>query len=365
MLITLLQENLNQALRTVRAALPRKPSLPILGTVLLKAESNKVTLYGTDLYMGIKTTVLAEVSKSGVCAVPAAGLYELVSSLPPGKLTLRVTDTVLELKTPTVLSKLTLLPPDEYPDFPEPGLEKIGLTTKILPEIIKQVVFAASKDETRPTLTGVLLTESAEVVATDGFRLVKWQLPEPLTTVPLLVPTSALIEVAKLVARSESLITNFDPQAKQLSFTFDETFVTARLLDGQYPPYQKIIPDSFEIEIEVDGAQLHQQLKTAQIFAKQSSQIVKLEISANSIKIEAQAATLGHHQGTVPAQLYTGELAQPIVVAFNNHYLLDLVTTQQPNSVVLKVNEPLQPVQLYIPEKPDYTYIVMPFRVSG
>jgi DNA polymerase-3 subunit beta len=187
------------------------------------------------------------------------------------------------------------------------------------------------------------------------------QSPEERT---LLIPGKALQEVHRIGSREEKKVIRwtFSPQLKQLFFAVDEVEMVIRLMEGDFPPYQKIMPESFTTQVEIDPDQLLASLKGAMVFAREASHIIKLSFDADQLTISAASPTLGNHQSTVPIKLRSG---QPNEIAFNVHYLVELLQTAKPKTLKLLMNESLQPAQFEIDGNQNYRYIVMPFRVNG
>jgi DNA polymerase-3 subunit beta len=239
--------------------------------------------------------------------------------------------------------------------------------------IVQQTAFAASADEARPILTTLLFSfgDQLEVVGTDGFRLATIQFPQEQIapkktakeTQQLLMPAKALHEVIRIMTRKHATKAVFTVSyaLKQIFFSFDGIDLLVRLLEGEYPPYQKIIPPAYATQLLFSGAEFGQKLKTAIIFARESSGIVRLEIGKEEMKIKSASSVVGMQESSMPIKLLQGE---PLEIAFNSKYLTDFLQILKPDEVWLGLNESLKPALFRPSNLPDYRYIVMPFRVT-
>ena len=367
MKITLLQENLKQTVNNLKRVVPSKPQLPILSSFLIEAKDNKITISATDLYTGMRAQVPGTIEEEGALAVPAQVFTECVQSLGPGNVELIGESGSLKVISDTVKATIQCFSNEEYPSFPEKEGDEIQFAWEDFDTIIKLIPFATAKDDARPVLTSVLFmfSDQLKVVATDGFRLsfmsLDHQSSEELT---LLIPGKALQEVHRIGSREEKkdIRWTFSPQLKQLFFAVDDVEMVIRLMEGEFPPYQKIMPESFTTEVVIDPDQLLASLKGAMVFAREASHIIKFSFDTEQLTISASSPTLGNHQSTVPIKLVSG---QPNEIAFNVHYLAELIQTAKPKSIKLLMNESLQPAQFEIDDNPAFRYIVMPFRVNS
>jgi DNA polymerase-3 subunit beta len=368
MKITLLQENVRAALTHVSKAVPTKPQLNILASVFLKVHPTHLELAATDLYLGIRSQVLGTTEAEGSLVVPGKLLQEVITSLPPGKITLETNDSTLVITSDAGTTKLQGQPSDEYPPFPQPGGEELHLSVSDLATIDTTVRFSAGSDPTRMVLTSLLfqfLPEGLRVVGTDGFRLAIQNFPQ-LKDYPaqqLLVPAKAITEVTRIASQEklETISVKLSQELKQLSFLIGETEVFVRLIEGDFPPFEKIMPTEFAIKAELDGEAFIAQLKRALIFAREASHIIRLKLSETELQIQAQSSSVGEYTGTLPLDHHQGGEA---TIAFNARYLLEFMTTLKPERVWFGMNESLKPAVFRPADKPEYSYVVMPFRVN-
>lgn len=367
MKITVLQENLKGALTSLQKAIPSKPQLPILSSIYVQAHGDSLTLSATDLYLGIKSTIPAKVETEGSCVIPGDIFKNLVFSFSAGEIVFEQKETSLVVQYEKSKSSLPYQSAEEYPQFPEVKGEKYTLSKDLLQKIEKYITFSAASDQTRPVLTSLLFSfqeNQLEIAATDGFRLATFVQPENNTHLrkDLLIPVKALSEVFRMMNQVEGTTVDFTvaEELKQVLFIVDGVQIYVRLIEGEYPPYKKIIPQEFAYTIALDGGELTSQVKRAFLFARDASNIVKFILQDNILKVYAHSPAFGEYTGEIPIQ-YSGETQE---VAFNAMYLLDFLNVQKENEILFSMNESLKPVAFKVASEPHYIYVVMPFRTN-
>lgn len=366
MKIELVQSNLHAALRKVSRFLSTKPQLPILSCFFIEANDQGIYIVATDLQVGMKLTVEGTVIKSGSCVVPAKTLLELISRL-SGKIDLSLDGTTLNVTSSQVKSTINAFPPQDFPPFPTPEGEQTEISTELFHKMVNLVTFAASKDETRPILTSIMLSLSAEgvVVCTDGYRLalLKSSFPakEPLK---VLFPAKSIDELTKVMEGTEAKSINMflSEGLKQAFFSFPQTQVVLRTIEGEFPNYQGIIPSSFSIEARIDADEFEHHVKSAMIFSNEGSNIVVLSLAENQIEVSSKSSVIGEYQSSLKAKV---QIENPMKIAFNGRYLLDFFQKIAGKECIMKCNDPLKPAEFSCADLPDYTYIAMPFRLNG
>lgn len=368
MKLTLLQENLKLALNHLQKAIPSKPQLPILSSIVLETVDHSLSLAATDLYLGIKTRVEADVKKKGKFVIPGEIFKKLIFSLSPGEISLQVIKTSLIIKTENSKTSLPIHDAGEYPPFPEIKGKTISFSLEDLQKIEKRVSFSVTTDQTRPVLTSILFnfkTDSLEVVGTDGFRLATQQIESGLgKEEQLLIPAKALIEVVRIASQQQEDDVSFtvSGKLKQVLCKINQTEVFVRLIEGAYPPYEKIIPPDFRLEAEMDGEELLAQVKRAFVFARESSNIIRLQVKADKLIISSASPAQGEYQGNIAIKNLKQEDGE---IAFNALYLLDFLNNVRPTKVWFGMNESLKPAMFKTEEAVGYQYVVMPFRVNS
>lgn len=373
MKLEILQENLVAALKNAQKVIPSKPQLPILSSILITAQENKISLAATDLYVGMQTSVRGKIKKEGQAAVPGKLFYRSISSLKPGKLEIELEEDSLKIFSTSNETVIQCLPPTEFPEFPEVEGEKADLKTELLQEIDEKVGFSASLDQTRPVLTALLFEFKKDgllVVGTDGFRLATLELEteaslETDEKTSYLIPAKAVSEAASLGQQEgeDEIGFTVSDELKQALFEIGKTKLFVRLIEGEYPPFGKIVPDDFSLVVEIEGEAFANQLKRAQVFAKEASNIVRLIFENNQLKIVAKSPSFGQQEGALDYKATEGD-GQEKEIAFNTKYLLDFISSLKPEKIEFFMNESLTPAMIRPDGEENYKHIVMPFRVN-
>jgi DNA polymerase III subunit beta len=367
MKIEVLQENFHAALQHLSKAVPSKPQLPSLACVLMQATKEGVTVAATDLYLGIKTVVASTVLTEGQTAIPAKTLFEVVSSLPAGQMTLEVTSNTCVITSKAGQTKLSCVASEEFPAFPELPTELHSLDLAILSDMSKSISFASSADQSRPVLTSVLMKsqgEALQVVATDGFRLALKNYPVTFALAEsLLLPVKALQEMVRIGTQQKTETIGFavSEELKQLFVVVNETQLFVRLIEGEYPPFEKIVPTNFTLEVTFDAEEFAAQIKRALIFARDSSNIVKFTIDEKGMTCTASASASGEYSGQLDVTHVQGTAG---TIAFNGRYLLDFLAALKPSKLWFGMTESLKPALFKIDGVEEFMYVVMPFRVN-
>lgn len=357
------QENLNKALGNVaRVAISSKNPLPILNNVLIRTMDNRLTISATNLEIAITERIGAKVITEGALTVPARLFQEYVASLPNGTIDLQVKDNKLYISTDGYKSTINGIAADDFPVIPSiENKNGWSIASKDLKKGLQQVVFAASADDSRPVLTGTYLhTHEGQlyIVATDSFRLAEKKLVSHKSDVSLLIPSSALHDLLRIVGdRDMDVIICADSQ--QALFIVGESELITRLIDGNYPDYRKLIPNSFQISAEVDKGEFINATKVAGLFARESAGSIVLKFSEenNSMNISSVASQLGENSSTIDTKV-TGSGD----ISLNSRYLLDALNAFSGQSITFSCNGKTDPCVLTSSEDSDYVHVVMPLK---
>ncbi len=368
MKIIVSQSLLNQALTYAQKAIASKPSLPVLGGILFKAEKDSCQILATDLYLGIKTTIPAEIKKTGSVVIPGKQLKELVSVLDEKDIEIETQENSVVIKSGEGTTTFSVLPTADFPEFPDVKGEDVILSNQLLDQISQKVLPSISSDTTRPVLTCVLFDidkKNTQVVATDGFRLSLLKSSEVYSSTKQqwLIPATALSEVIRVAqAKSENSVSVCAaPDIKQVRFSVADVQFWVRLMDGEYPPYNKIIPSDFKTEVKVLADELLSHVRRAQVVNKDTSNIVELRVIKSQLTIAARTTTVSSYT----AQLNTISVdGADCTIAFNARYLIDILKEAGQNQVNLSLVESLKPAQLTFLNETDFLYVMMPFRIN-
>jgi len=366
-----LQENLNKGLSAVSKAIAQRGSLPVLSNVLLEAKKGRVKLSATNLETSITTWVGAKVEKGGSITIPARVLSEFIANLPASQIDCSVSGLTLTVKAENAFSKFNGLDASEFPSLPsEISKKSLQINPTDFNNAVSEVYFSAAADDSRPILTGVLLkTEGSllTLVGVDGFRLSerKMELPkkvdEDFTAV---VSARTLMEAAKLFSHDEDDVQiELNKEANLVIFKGSDILVSSRLLEGEYPDYQKIIPSSGSSKLVVGKDDLINAVRLAGVFAKDGANIIKLNMNPSTpeIILSSEASEIGENETKVSADKGNGE---ELITSFNGRYLTDLLSNTSSKKVSLETSGSLNPALFRIDNRSDYLHIIMPVRVQ-
>lgn len=368
MKIVTLQENLKTSLLQLQKAVPSKPQLPILSSILVSATEHSVSLSATDLYLGVKTSIAATIEEPGDIAVPAEIFKQLITSLPAGKITLHTTDKALIITTPHTKAQIPYQESEEFPQFPDVGGTQVEFSESELATVVTQTGYAFSNDASRPVYTSLLFSfENTQltVVGTDGFRLAVLTLEgkQQMLGQKILLPAKSVQEVYRIAAQLKlrAVIGQFDLELKQAKFILDSTEMYVRMIEGEFPPYERILPTEFVYEVEVDRENLLAELKRAQFFARETSNIVRFSLEEGLLKIMARSPSYGEYHGEIEVK---NAQKEKLAIAFNGTYIVDFLSAQSDQTVLFMANESLKPALFQPESQRAFRYVVMPFRVS-
>lgn len=373
MKLSLLQENLNIALSSVSRFVALKAQLPILSNILFSTDSGRLKLSATNLELGINYWLGAKISAEGSFTIPAKEITEFVSYLPTGKLDLELNpQSLLEVSSAKAQSSFTTIPAADFPVLPSLNDQtSLEIDLDVFSDTISQVAFAAATDDSRPVLTAVLCRfapDSLSLVATDGFRLSLKEiklvnplvLPKGQENLIFLIPSRSLLEVAKLAKSTKKLKFGLSSDAHQLIFVLEDLELVSRLIEGDYPDYQRIIPETFATKIHLDKNEFSQAIKIASVFARESANVVKLSVKNSSVDVSANATQIGQNKATIDARVE----GEPLEIAFNYKFISDFLAACKGNEVVIELNEPLTPGLFHDEADPHFTHIIMPVRIQ-
>ena len=376
MKLSCLQENLSKGLGIVGRAVATRTTLPITNNILLATDEGRLKLAATNLEIAISCWLGAKVEEEGDITIPARLLTDFVNSLPNERvdMTLSPRTRTLELKCARFEGRINGVEAEEFPPIPSIGE---GITTKIDAEALRlaitQVAFAAATEETRPVLTGVHSEFDGDrltLAAADGFRLAvhKAPLAAPVAErTEVIIPARALSELHRLLTDEEEPIeVTINPQRSQVLFLLKDVEMVSQLIQGAFPNYTQLIPQSYVTRAEMSLSEFAKATRTASIFAREGSAIVRLlivpgeELAPGRIVLSARAEEVGDNVGEVDATV-EGEEAR---IAFNSKYLSDVLGVLRQDRVVLEISSPSSPGVIRPVGVDNYVHVVMPMFVQ-
>ena len=381
------QSELNIAIQLVNKAVASRPTHPILSNILFTADevTNKISLTGFDLNLGIQTSFDANVDKSGAITIPSKILAEIVAKLPndsPVILKVEEDSENILLKSDRGSFNLKGIASDDYPNLPfvDSGTS-LDLNPSIFLEALRLTMFSSSNDESKQLLTGVnfkFKNQSLESAATDGHRLavISTSEGENFSKLEMIdnsnnsddylsvtIPTRSLREIEKLVntkIKEEAIKLFYDKG--QVVFISSNQIITTRTLEGSYPNYSQLIPDSFSKIFKFERNSLINSLERIAVLADQQSSVVKININDDKFaSISADAQDIGNAKELLPVS-FNGD---QIEIAFNVRYLLEGLRVISSENILLKCNLPTTPAVVVPDDDSSYTYLVMPVQVRS
>jgi DNA polymerase-3 subunit beta len=374
--LSCLQENLNRGLGVVGRAVASRTTLPITNNVLLATDGGRLKLVGTNLEVAISCWLGAKVEEEGAITVPARLLTEFVSSLPSDTIDISLSPRTktLGLKCARFEARISGIDAKEFP--PIPSVDE-GIATKVevdsLRQAINQVVFAAATEESRPVLTGVSAQFEGDqliLAAADGFRLAvyKLQVASPVgEKTQVIVPARTLAELNRLMGeQDEPVDIMLNPNKSQVLFRLKNMELVSQMVQGTFPNYSQLIPQSYTTRAIVSVAEFLRATKTASIFARDGSGIVRLVITPGSetapgrLTVSARSEEIGDDVGEIDATVEGAEAK----IAFNGRYLTDVLSVLHEAQVALETTNPSSPGLIRPVGAENYTHVVMPMFVQ-
>jgi len=377
MKITCKQQELSRGLAVVSHAVSSRSTLPILSNILLATDQGRLKLAATNLEIGINCWVDVEIQEEGATTVPANLLTDFVNSLPPGAVDLMVPEdsNTLSIKGLRSSANIKGMDASEFPRIPsaEGGEPPVQIDAALLKEMIAEVAFAAAEDESRPVFTGVLAQVSNEKMtfaAADAFRLAVRIAPLPgddQSRGDILIPAKTLIELARILPSEGSVEMIVTPNRSQVLFHTEHIDLVSRLIDGTFPNYRQIIPKEHTTRAVVETKEFADAVKTAALFARNSSNIARVKVNASesdlepgTLTIEATAEDLGDNVSTINAAVDGPD----VQIIFNVRYLVDVLSVIGTPEVALELNASTKPGVMRPVGSTDYTYVIMPMHTN-
>ena len=376
MKVTVLQESLAHGLSVVSRAVSPRSTLPVLSNVLVATDEGRLRLSATNLELGITCWIGAKIEEEGSTTVPARTFVDLVGTLPQEQVSLNLNTQAQSLNVRCGASNTDIkcIDAQEFPPLPVPETEgAVLLNVADFKEMIAQVVFAASVDEARPVLMGVLLMVEKDAItmaAADGFRLsvrkgtLSQPAPQPVTAI---IPARALGELARVVTDGNEIISMVLPKGRgQVVFRMKEVEVVSQLIDGTFPDYQQIIPRSYKSRTILSTPALLKACKQAEIFAREGSNVARLNIKSagdlepGAVEISAQSEETGSNETIVAATID----GVGLLIAFNVKYMREVLEVVKSPNVALETSAPNAPGVIRPVGDDNFLHVIMPMHIG-
>lgn len=375
MKLTCAKDRLNHAVQTVQKAVAAKGTLPILSGIYLSAENNKLELQATDYEIGICCTIDAEVAIPGKIVLSGRYFQELVKRLPGESVEIASSseDRTIKITAGTSQFNLLSLPADEFPVLKslfdkQNGISALTIKDNILRDLIKRTVFACATEESRPIFTGALLelTENdVRMVATNTHRLaLKKSITENTTNnsnLKIIVPSKVLNELARLLTSELPVDVNICWEKTKVAFKFEDVYLESRLIEGQYPDYNRVIPPEFGTTATINTALFMDAVERVSLMAKDGEyNVIKFQFNPSEVIITSNNPDIGKAYETIPVSTDGTEIA----IAFNAKYVTDILKNIGTSELLFSLNTPLSPASIKPSNDENYTYIITPVRTS-
>lgn len=377
MKVTVLQENLARGLGTVAKAVSPRSTLPVLANILIASDEGRLRLSATNLEMGITCWIPARIEEEGSTTVPARTFSDLVGMLPGDQVLLKLDPSTqtLNVRGGTSTNDIKCIDSQEFPPMPVPDFDgAVQINVGDFREMIHQVAFAASSDEARPVLMGVLVQvdqDKLTMAAADGFRLsvrkavLSTPSPAPISAI---VPAQALKELARVATDSEEPIYMVIPKGRgQVVFRVKDVEVVSQLIDGTFPDFQQIIPRSYKSRTLVSTSSLLKACKQAEIFAREGSNVARLNIKSaqsemqpSEVEISATSEETGKNETIVEATVDGSGL----LIAFNVKFLREALEVIRTPNVALETSAPNAPGVVKPVGDDQFLHVIMPMHLG-
>jgi DNA polymerase-3 subunit beta len=370
--------DLLRELQLFQGIVERKNTIPILANVLIEADGDKVRLLATDLEVGLRSTCAAAVAKSGSLTLPAKKLYEIIKALPETDIRIQEDKNGVKVAADRFDSRMQTLPREDFPTLPDgTGVYSASLPRDVLKHMVSKTQFAITGEDTRYFLNGalfILRPDSMSLVSTDGHRLALITVPRDSSKVKavgkdkekaadevrVILPRKTLMELGRLLAEGDGDI-QYERGENHLFFEIGGRLLISRMIDGQFPAFERVIPKGNDKRIDFDRDRLTSAVKRVALLSNERSRAVKFQIDKGKVEIASSSPEFGEAKEVLMVE-YSGT---PVTICFNAQYVLDFLGVVETDSVGLEFKDEMsQAVMKPIgADSYDYTYVIMPMRV--
>jgi DNA polymerase-3 subunit beta len=362
--LTVARDALAERLALVARAASSRTAVLVLGGIQLRAEGGELQLAATDMELSLRTSLEADVNGEGEVVVPGRLLLDITRSLPDAEVAIEYLagESIVAITCGTASYRIHTYSAEDFPRLPEIDAGQLQAVDRdALVETVARVGRSASRDESRPVLTGILVRfEPGKIVmaATDSYRLaVKETAAESaLQELEAIIPARALQELSRLGGSGELQLGVFD---NHVVFGADGTWLTTRRIDGQFPNYRQLLPEAFEHELQLPREELLEVVRRVSLMAQRNSPL-RLRFAEGEVTVSAQTQDIGEARESLPAAFN----ADAMEIGFNADFLRDGLESVESPTVTMKLISPLRPAVLE-GESADYTYLIMPIRLAG
>jgi DNA polymerase III subunit beta len=355
-------------LQTVTRAASTRSAVQALSGVQLSAKAGAIELRATDMEIGLRVPLEGDVVRDGAVVLPARLLVDVVRALPGDSvsLELRPAEQDVEIVAGSATFHIRTLRLEDFPPLPEPeGDGRVDVPGPAFVETVLKVARSASRDETRPVLTGILVSASESelrMVATDSYRLSvkETKLEEPLSgSFEANVPARALQELTRIVQQTEAERLSVSVRTNQVIFEAGGFVLSSRLIDGQFPNYRQLLPDAYEHQLPLGGTEITEVVRRISLLAQKNAPL-RLAFAEGELTVSARTPDVGEAQESLPVP-FQGE---PLEIGFNPEFLRDGLEAVESGDVLLKLISPLRPGLIEAADGSGFQYLLMPIRLN-
>jgi DNA polymerase-3 subunit beta len=367
--------DLLRELQMFQGIVERKNTIPILANVLIETDGDKVKLLATDLEVGLRSTCAAVITKGGSLTLPAKKLYEIIKALPETDIRIEEDKNGVKVAADRFDSRMQTLPREDFPTLPDgTGVYSASLPRDVLKHMVAKTQFAITGEDTRYFLNGalfILRPDSMSLVSTDGHRLALITVPrdqaktkargdKPDDEVRVILPRKTLMELGRLLGEGEGDI-QYERGENHLFFEIGGRLLISRMIDGQFPAFERVIPKGNDKRVDFDRDRLTSAIKRVALLSNERSRAVKVQIDKGKVEIASSSPEFGEAKEVLMVE-YAGS---PVTICFNAQYVLDFLSVVETDSVGLEFKDEMSQAVM----KPigadgyDYTYVIMPMRV--
>lgn len=345
-----------------------RSAIQTLAGVLIRLEDGRAELHATDTDLGIRASLDVEIDRAGSVVVPGRLLLDVARSLPQDSVSVeyRASQQDVELISGSASFHLRTLPLEDFPKLPQPDPSSaLSVPAPAFIETVGRVARSASRDETRPHLTGVLVTAEADslrMVATDSYRLSvkETKLDQPLAgTLEANVPARTLQELSRIAAANGASTIDVTALENQVVFSAADAVLSSRLVEGRFPNYQQLLPESYEHELRVERDELLEVVRRISLLAQKNAPL-RLAFTEGALEVSAQTPDVGEAREALPVP-FKGE---PLEIGFNPEFFRDGLESAETDELVLKLISPLRPGLIQSGDDGGFIYLVMPIRLN-
>jgi DNA polymerase-3 subunit beta len=369
MKIVVLQSNFAKGLNQISRIVGSRATLPVLNNVLISAKKGKIQMSATNLEVGISTQVIGKIEEDGELTLPVRLLSDFVLNNKDESIELVTEAASGKLKSEHFEATIQGISAEEFPTVPKPPTEVVAKISRTkLIDAFKKVNIAAATDETRPVLAGIYCQFSGNkltLAATDSYRLAekKITLETEVAEQNLIVPLRTAAEVLRLISTEDGVEdVNISAKENQISFSVGNTYIVSRLIEGAFPNYSQIVPESFKITAKTKLSDILSAVKMSSLFARDSANNnVRVIVKKNDLTISSIVSESGTAKSSIASETTGGD----VEIAFNARYMLDILNVISDEEIILNFNESTAAGAIKTPKDPDYFYIIMPLKLDS